>query len=98
MAFPYYGEIRMFAGNYAPAGWAFCNGQLLQITEYEALFQLIGTTYGGDGEVTFAVPDLRGRIPIHMGTSPAGTTRALAETGGDEQVTLSVAQLPAHEH
>jgi microcystin-dependent protein len=88
----------MFAGNYAPAGWAFCNGQMLQILEYEALFQLIGTTYGGDGQTTFAVPDMRGRIPIQMGTSPAGITRLLGETGGDEQVTLSVTQLPAHEH
>jgi microcystin-dependent protein len=103
MAFPYHGEIRMFAGNYAPAGWALCNGQLLQIVDYEVLFQLIGTTYGGDGQTTFAVPDMRGRIPIHMSTSPpvvapVVTTRGLGETGGDEQVTLSVTQLPAHTH
>jgi microcystin-dependent protein len=93
MAQPYVGEIRMFAGNFAPAGWMFCEGQLLPISEYETLFNLIGTTYGGDGQSTFALPDLRGRIPIHQGN---GFT--LAETGGVETVTLTVSQIPAHSH
>lgn len=93
MAQPYVGEIRMFAGNFAPAGWMFCEGQLLPISEYETLFNLIGTTYGGDGQSTFALPDLRGRLPIHMGN---GFT--LAETGGVETVTLTVNQIPAHSH
>lgn len=87
------GEIRMFAGNYPPAGWAFCEGQLLPISEYEDLFNLIGVTYGGDGNSTFAVPDLRGRIPIHKGN---GFT--LSERGGVEEVTLTVNQMPAHSH
>ena len=93
MAQPYVGEIRMFAGNFNPAGWAFCDGALLPISENETLFQLIGTTYGGDGESTFALPDLRGRIPIHQGNS-----FILAETGGSEEVTLSTQQIPAHSH
>jgi microcystin-dependent protein len=93
MAQPYVGEIRMFAGNFAPAGWMFCEGQSLPISEYETLFNLIGTTYGGDGQNTFALPDLRGRIPIHFGNS-----FTLAETGGVETVTLTVAQIPAHSH
>lgn len=93
MAQPYVGEIRMFAGNFAPAGWMFCEGQLLPISEYETLFNLIGTTYGGDGQSTFALPDLRGRIPLHFGN---GFT--LAETGGVETVTLTVSQIPAHVH
>lgn len=93
MAQPYVGEIRMFAGNFAPAGWMFCAGQLLPISENETLFQLIGTTYGGDGESTFALPDLRGRVPIHMGNG-----FVLAETGGVETVTLTVSQVPAHTH
>ena len=93
MAQPYVGEIRMFAGNFAPAGWMFCEGQLLPISEYETLFNLIGTTYGGDGQSTFALPDLRGRVPIHFGN---GFT--LAETGGVETVTLTVSQIPAHSH
>jgi len=93
MAQPYVGEIRMFAGNFAPAGWMFCEGQLLPISENETLFNLIGTTYGGDGQSTFALPDLRGRIPIHFGNS-----FVLAETGGVEEVTLTVQQLPAHSH
>lgn len=93
MAQPYVGEIRMFAGNFAPAGWMFCEGQLLPISEYETLFQLIGTTYGGDGESTFALPDLRGRIPIHQGNG-----FVLAETGGAEEITLTVQQIPAHSH
>lgn len=93
MSQPYVGEIRMFAGNFAPAGWMFCEGQLLPISEYETLFNLIGTTYGGDGQSTFALPDLRGRLPIHQGN---GFT--LAETGGVETVTLTVSQIPAHSH
>lgn len=93
MAQPYVGEIRMFAGNFAPAGWMFCEGQLLPISEYETLFNLIGTTYGGDGQSTFALPDLRGRIPLHQGN---GFT--LAETGGAEEITLTVNQIPSHTH
>jgi microcystin-dependent protein len=93
MAQPYVGEIRMFAGNFAPAGWMFCEGQLLPISEYETLFQLIGTTYGGDGESTFALPDLRGRLPVHQGNG-----FILAETGGTEEITLTVSQIPAHSH
>jgi microcystin-dependent protein len=93
MGQPFVGEIRIFAGNFAPAGWMFCEGQLLPISEYETLFNLIGTTYGGDGQSTFALPDMRGRIPLHFGN---GTT--LAETGGVEAVTLTTAQLPAHSH
>ena len=93
MAQPYVGEIRMFAGNFAPAGWMFCEGQLLPISENETLFNLIGTTYGGDGQSTFGLPDLRGRLPIHFGN---GFT--LAETGGVEEVTLTVQQIPAHTH
>ena len=93
MAQPYVGEIRMFAGNFAPAGWMFCEGQLLPISEYETLFNLIGTTYGGDGQSTFALPDLRGRLPLHQGN---GFT--LAETGGAEDITLTVSQIPAHSH
>ena len=93
MAQPYVGEIRMFGGNFAPAGWMFCEGQLLPISEYETLFNLIGTTYGGDGQSTFALPDLRGRLPMHQGN---GFT--LAETGGAEEVTLTVNQIPSHTH
>ena len=93
MAQPYVGEIRMFAGNFAPAGWMFCEGQLLPISEYETLFNLIGTTYGGDGQSTFALPDVRGRIPLHMGNS-----FILAETGGAEEITLTVNQIAAHSH
>lgn len=93
MAQPYVGEIRMFAGNFAPAGWMFCEGILLPISEYETLFQLIGTTYGGDGQSTFGLPDLRGRIPVHQGNG-----FVLAETGGVENTTLTVSQIPAHTH
>lgn len=93
MAQPYIGEIRIFAGNFAPAGWMFCDGQLLPISENATLFNLIGTTYGGDGQSTFALPDLRGRLPIHFGN---GFT--LAETGGAEEITLTVNQIPAHSH
>lgn len=93
MAQPYVGEIRMFGGNFAPAGWMFCEGQILPISENETLFQLIGTTYGGDGQSTFALPDLRGRIPMHQGNG-----YVLAETGGVEEVTLTIGQIPSHSH
>ena len=93
MAQPYVGEIRMFAGNFAPAGWMFCQGQLLPISENETLFQLIGTTYGGDGESTFALPNLQSRAPRHWGSG-----LILAETGGVEEVVLTVNQIPAHSH
>lgn len=93
MAQPYVGEIRMFAGNFAPAGWAFCGGQSMPISEYETLFQLIGTTYGGDGETYFNLPDMRGRLPVHQGGG-----FILGETGGVEEVTLTIPQIPAHKH
>lgn len=93
MAQPYVGEIRMFAGNFAPVGWAFCQGQLLPISENETLFQLIGTTYGGDGESTFAVPNLQSRAPVHKGNQ-----YTLAEMGGVESVTLTLQQIAAHNH
>ena len=93
MAQPYVGEVRMFAGNFAPAGWMFCEGQLLPISENETLFQLIGTTYGGDGQATFALPDLRGRLPLHQGNG-----FILAETGGAEEVTITQAQMSSHSH
>lgn len=99
MAQPYVGEIRMFGGNFAIAGWAFCDGSLLPISENETLFQLIGTTYGGDGQSTFALPDLRGRLPIHMGSGTGGAgSYVLAETGGAETITLTINQIPAHTH
>jgi microcystin-dependent protein len=98
MAQPYVGEIRMFAGNFAPAGWAFCQGQLLPISEYEALFNLIGTTYGGDGQSTFRLPDLQGRLPIHQGTGVGLSSRAIGEISGVEQVTLTTPQVPPHTH
>ena len=93
MAQPYVGEIRMFAGNFAPAGWMFCEGQLLPISENETLFQLLGTAYGGDGESTFALPDLRGRLPIHQGNG-----FVMAEKGGAGEVTLTINQIPLHTH
>jgi microcystin-dependent protein len=93
MAQPYVGEIRMFAGKFAPTGWMFCHGQLLAIATNETLFQLIGTTYGGDGQSTFALPDLRGRLPLHQGNG-----FVLAGTGGAEEVTLAPSQMPAHAH
>jgi microcystin-dependent protein len=98
MAQPYVGEIRMFAGNFAPAGWMFCDGQLLPISENETLFQLIGTTYGGDGESTFALPNLQSRVPIHMGQGKDGVTYQLAEMAGTESVTLTTQQIPIHTH
>jgi microcystin-dependent protein len=98
MAQPYVGEIRMFAGNFAPNGWMFCEGQTLPIAENEVLFQLIGTTYGGDGEETFNLPNLASRVPIHMGTGPDGTTYQIGEMAGTEQETLTTQQVPAHSH
>jgi len=98
MAQPYVGEIRIFAGNFAPNGWMFCEGQLLPISENEVLFQLIGTMYGGDGESTFALPDLRGRIPLHFGTGPDGATYIQGEAAGVEEVTLTTQQIPIHNH
>ncbi|MBZ2187477.1 tail fiber protein [Alcanivorax sp. JB21] len=93
----YLGEIRMFGGNFAPAGWAFCDGALLPISENDALFALIGTTYGGDGQMTFAVPDLRGRLPLHQGTG-GGQTFVMGQSGGTEMETLTLQQIPAHSH
>lgn len=98
MSQPFVGEIRLFAFNFEPAGWAACDGQLLPISENDTLFQLIGTTYGGDGQSTFALPDLRGRLPIHMGQGAGLGNRLLAETGGVETVTLTSSQIPSHTH
>ncbi|RQO63029.1 phage tail protein [Paucibacter sp. KBW04] len=98
MANPFVGEIRMFGGNFAPAGWMFCDGSTLPISEYETLFNLIGTTYGGDGQQSFALPDLRGRLPMHQGQSPGSGGHTLGEIGGVEDVTLMVPHLPAHSH
>src|SRR3954462_13342294 len=98
MAQPYVGEIRMFAGNFAPNGWMFCEGAPLPISENDVLFQLIGTTYGGDGEETCNLPNLASRVPIHMGTGPDGTTYQIGEMAGTEQETLTVQQIPVHTH
>lgn len=98
MSDPFVGEVRMFAGNFAPRGWAFCDGQLLAISQYDALFSLFGTVYGGDGRTTFGLPDLRGRIPLHAGQAPGLTARRLGEKAGVESVTLATAQLPIHAH
>lgn len=98
MSQPYIGEIRLFAGNFAPAGWAFCDGSVVPITENETLFNLIGTTYGGDGQVTFNLPDLRGRFPVHQGTGPGLSTYVIGQQAGSETVTLLPNQLAAHSH
>ena len=98
MGEPYVGEIRMFGGNFAPNGWMFCEGQTLPISENEVLFQLIGTTYGGDGQETFNLPNLASRVPIHMGTAKGGTSYQLGENDGTEQVTLTAQQTPIHTH
>jgi microcystin-dependent protein len=100
MGNPFLGEIRMFGGNFAPTGWALCAGQLLAIADADntALFNLIGTTYGGDGQDTFQLPDLRGRVPVHVGQGTGLSSHTLAETGGVESVTLTVNQIPAHTH
>lgn len=98
MSEPFIAEIRIFAGNFAPRGWAFCNGQLLPVSQNTALFSLIGTTYGGDGRTTTALPDLQGRAPMHPGRGPGLTSRRLGQKGGVETVTLSEAQMPNHNH
>ena len=98
MAQPFIGEIRMFAGNFAPNGWMFCSGQLIPISENDALFTLLGTTYGGDGQETFALPNLQSRIPLHMGTGPDGVNYQIGEAAGTESVTLTVQQIPIHSH
>src|SRR5438067_6193032 len=98
MAQPYVGEIRMFAGNFAPAGWMFCDGATLPIAENDILFTLIGTTYGGDGQETFNLPDLRGCVPLHQGTDKRGNTYTLGQSGGVESVTIFTQQLSTHKH
>src|SRR6478609_2130708 len=99
MGQPFVGEIRMFGGNFAPAGWAFCSGQLMPISENDTLFNLIGTTYGGDGQETFALPDLQSRIPMHQGQGPGiGQNYVIGEKDGVESVTLTTQQIPVHNH
>jgi microcystin-dependent protein len=98
MSNPFVGEIRLFAGNFAPLGWVFCQGQLLPIAEYETLFNLIGTTYGGDGQTTFGVPDLQGRVPVHQGALAGGSTYTLGQKAGVENVTITASQMPTHSH
>ena len=98
MSEPFIAEIRIFAGNFAPRGWAFCNGQLLPISQNTALFSLIGTTYGGDGRTTTALPNLKGRVAMHPGRGPGLTSRRLGQRGGVEMVSLSEAQMPSHKH
>jgi microcystin-dependent protein len=99
MGSPYIGEIRMFGGSFAPVGWAFCNGAAQDISQNPTMFQLIGTTYGGDGQQTFNLPDLQGRVPVHQGTLPGtGTTFPIGQSGGTETVTLTQQQMPAHTH
>jgi microcystin-dependent protein len=95
---PFIGEIILFAGNFAPRGWAFCNGQLLAISQNTALFAILGTTYGGNGQTTFALPDLRGRVPIHPGQGPGLSMYDLGQVGGTETVTLNVNEMPQHTH
>ena len=98
MSEPYVGEVRMFAGNFAPRGWAFCDGQLLSTSQNDALFSLLGTVYGGDGRTTFGLPDMRGRIPIHAGSGPGLSPRKLGAKNGVEKVTLTAQELPSHSH
>jgi microcystin-dependent protein len=98
MSNPFLGEVRMFGGNFSPRGFAFCSGQILSIAQNDALFALIGTTYGGDGQVTFGLPDLRGRIPLHQGQGPGLTNRVIGELSGTETVTLISTQMPQHSH
>ena len=98
MANPYVGEIRMFAGNFPPQGWLFCDGSLLPISQFEVLFTLIGSTYGGDGQQTFGLPDLRGRVPIHQGQGAGLSNRTIGSPGGVEMVTLNLPQIPNHAH
>lgn len=98
MSAPFIGEIKMFAGNFAPRGWAFCDGQVLAISQNDALFSLLGTYYGGDGRTSFGLPELRGRIPIHMGTGPGLTPHNIGSRGGAERVTVTTTELPPHTH
>lgn len=98
MSAPFLGEIRIFSGNYAPSGWNFCNGQLLSISQYSALFSLLGTFYGGNGTTTFALPNLTDCAPLHQGTGPGLTPRIIGETLGEESVTLTVGEIPLHTH
>lgn len=98
MAEPFIGQIVMFGGNFAPRGWAFCNGQLLAISSNQALFSILGTTYGGDGRTTFALPDLRGRFPMHEGQGPGLSNRQLGQKSGTETVALNVNEMPGHSH
>ncbi len=98
MSEPFVGEIRMFAGNFAPRGWAFCDGQLLAVSQNDALFSLIGTIYGGDGRTTFALPDMRGRLPVHQGQGPGLSPRRLGARYGSEKVNLTINQIPSHSH
>jgi microcystin-dependent protein len=98
MAEPFLSEIRMFSFNFPPKGWAFCNGQFLPINQNQALFSLLGTTYGGNGQTTFALPDLRGRVPVHPGQGPGLSSYSLGQAGGTETETLTVNQMPAHTH
>ena len=98
MSDPYIGEIRLFAGNFAPANWAFCAGQTMSIADNETLFNLIGTTYGGDGQTTYNLPDLRGRLALHVGTGNGLSTRVIGESGGTSTVTLTTNNLPIHTH
>ncbi len=98
MSEPFVGEIRIFAGNFAPRGWAFCDGQLLAVSQNDALFSLLGTIYGGDGRTTFGLPDVRGRIPLHQGTGPGLSARRLGSKGGEEEVRLTTNQLAYHSH
>lgn len=98
MSDPFTGEIRMFGGNYEPKGWKFCNGQLLNISQYNALFSLLGTIYGGDGRTTFALPDLQSRVPVHQGSGPGLAPRKIGAKGGVENVTLTLQQIGSHTH
>lgn len=98
MSDPFVGEIRMFAGTFAPVSWAFCNGQLMSIAEYEVLYTLLGTVYGGDGQTTFGLPDLRGRLPLHAGQGPGLSNYNLGQMAGTEEVTLLLTQMPGHGH
>lgn len=98
MSEPFLGEIRVFAGNFAPANWALCNGQLLPISHYTALFSILGTTFGGDGKTTFGLPNLQGSAPMHWGDAPGLTPRTIGESGGAPNVTLTTAEMPAHTH
>lgn len=98
MSDPYVGEIRMFGGSFAPSNWAFCNGQIIAISQNSALFSLLGTTYGGDGRVSFGLPEMRGRLPVHQGAGPGLTPRRMGEKMGHETVALNINQIPAHSH